>query len=148
MSQISRYPVSKIVYERILEIFFGIIVRIRTKKEAERFLSDFLTPTERVMLAKRLAIAFLLERNYDQRTIARVLRVSTTTVSRVSLMKKIGGSGYEKMIRKLMRDEKLEQFLLGVAKAIASAASVGSKGTRGWRYLRQEIEKEINKKPF
>lgn len=148
MTQVSRYPISKKVYERILEIFLGILVKIKTKKEAQKFLEDFLTPTEQVMLTKRLAIAFLLEKSYDHRTICRVLRVSAGTVARVNLTKKYGGEGYEKMISKLMRDERMEDFMLGVAEAISKIGSVGGKGSRGWRYLRREIEKKRKEKPF
>lgn len=148
MTQVSRYPISKAVYERVLEIFFGILVRIKTKSEAEQFIHDFLTPTERVMLTKRLAIAFLLEKGYEHRTICRVLRVSAATIARVNLVKQYGGEGYQRMISKLMRDEKIKDFLLGVAEAVSRMGSVGGKGSGGWRHLRREIEKERTKKPF
>lgn len=148
MTQISRYPISKAVYERIVEVFFGILVRIKTKKEARQFLEDFLTPTEQVMLTKRLAIAFLLEKSYDHRTIAKVLRVSSGTIARVNLVKKYGGDGYQKMIGKLMRDELIEDFLLGVAQAISALGGLGGKGSGSWRYLHREIEKKRKEKTF
>jgi len=148
MTQVSRYPISKKIYERILEIFFGILVKIKTKSEAKRFIQDFLTPTEQVMLAKRLAIAFLLEKDYDHRTICKVLRVSVATIARVNLAKKYGGEGYQKMIQKLIKDERVEDFMLGVAEAITKIGSVGVKGSSGWRYLHKEIEKKRKEKPF
>jgi len=148
MTQISKYPVSKTVYKRILEIFLDVFVKIKTKREAEQFLKDFLTPTERVMLAKRLAIAFLLEKGYDHRTIVKLLRVSSGTVARVNFIRKYGGEGYQKMIAKLMKEEQIENFLLSIAKAISTLGSVGGKGSSGWRYLRQEIEKKKKEKPF
>ena len=37
-------------------------IEIKNKEEADQFISDFLTPTEKIMLAKRLAIAFYLKR--------------------------------------------------------------------------------------
>ncbi len=61
MTQVSKYPISDLVYQRILEIFFETLVGIKTKAEAYQFIKDFLSPTEQTMLSKRLAIAFLLE---------------------------------------------------------------------------------------
>lgn len=148
MTQVSRYPISKAVYERILEIFLGILVRIKTKKEAQRFLEDLLTPTEQVMLAKRLAIAFLLEKDYDHRTITKVLRVSSGTIARVNLVKKYGGEGYQKMISKLMRDERMKDFLFKVGEALSGQFGKSSKGGSTWRYLHKEIEKKRKEKPL
>ena len=113
MTQVSKYPISKTVYERILEVFFKVFMRINTKTEAEEFIKDFLTPTEQIMLAKRLAIAFLLEKNYDFRTIGRILRVSLTTIARVNLMRKYGDQGYQRMIGKLLQEEKVKDFFTG-----------------------------------
>lgn len=149
MAQVSKYPISDKVYKRILEIFFKTFVEIKTKGEAKQFMEDFLTPTEQIMLAKRLAIAFLLEKDYDFRTISKILRVSTTTIARVNLMRKYGGQGYQRMIKKLLREEKIKDFLLQVGESIAEVAGKGrGKGTGSWRYLRKELEKKRGEKPF
>ncbi|MBM3208820.1 hypothetical protein FJZ40_00805 [Candidatus Shapirobacteria bacterium] len=148
MTQISKYPISDSVYERIVEIFFKSLVRIQTKDEAERFVRDFLTPTEQVMLAKRLSIAFLLEKGYDFRTICQILRVSLTTIARVNLAKKYGGKGYKMMIEKLLREEAIKGFLLKAGEVLAKAGTYGTKGTDTWRYLHQELRKKQKRKPF
>jgi TrpR-related protein YerC/YecD len=148
MTQISKYPISDSVYGRIVEIFFKSLVRIRTKEEAERFVKDFLTPTEQIMLAKRLAIAFLLEKGYGFRTICRILRVSITTVARVNLTKKYGGRGYKMMIDKLLKEEAIKDFLLKAGEILAKVGTYGTKGTDAWRYLHQELKSKRKRKPF
>jgi len=148
MAQVSKYPVSKAVYERILEVFFRVFVRINTKDEAEEFIKDFLTPTEQIMLAKRLAVAFLLEKNYDFRTIGRILKVSLTTIARVNLMRKYGGQGYHRMIAKLLQEEKVKDFLFRVSEAMSGQLSKSRKGGEVWRYLHKELEKRRKEKPF
>jgi len=150
MTQISKYPVSNQVYERILEIFYKSLVEIKSKDEGKKFIKDFLTPTEQVMLAKRLAIAFLLEKDYDFRTIGKILRVSLTTIARVNLLRKYGGQGYSQMIKKLLKEERVKDFLLKVGESLSGIVSKGEKGSGAWRYLNQEIKKKQfkNKKPF
>jgi len=148
MAQVSKYPISNTVYERILEIFFKSLVGIETKDEAQRFVKDFLTPTEQIMLAKRLAIAFLLEKEYDFRTIIRILRVSMATVARVNLVRKYGGQGYQRMIGKLLREEKVKDFLLRVSEVLTGTVGSKEKGSGAWRYLHQEIKRKRKEKPF
>lgn len=150
MTQVSKYPISDLVYQRILEIFFETLVGIKTKEEAIQFVKDFLSPTEQIMLSKRLAIVFLLEKDYDFRTIARVLRVSTTTVSHVNLMRKYGSQGYKIMIEKILSEEKVKEFLLKAGEVVTGETGKGGKGTGVWRYLNQEIKKKQfkNRKPF
>lgn len=150
MTQISKYPIPDSTHQRILEIFFGTLVRIKSKEEAYQFVKDFLTPTEQIMLSKRLAIAFLLEKDYDFRTISKVLRVSTTTISHVNLMRKYGSRGYKTMIEKILSEEKVKDFLLKVGEAVTSGVEKREKGSGAWRYLNQEIKKKQfkNKKLF
>lgn len=150
MTQVSKYPIRNVIYERILEIFLKTLTKIDSKTEAQQFIKDFLTPTERIMLSKRLAIAFLLEKDYDFRTISEMLRVSMSTVARVNLMRKYGGRGYQRMIRKLLREEKVKDFLIKAGEAITGVAGKSTKGGSGWRYLHYELKKKRRKrkKPF
>ncbi len=150
MAQVSKYPISNKVYERILEVFLKTLVKIESKDEANQFIKDFLTPVEQIMLSKRLAIAFLLEKDYDYRTIRRILRVSGATIARVNLMRKYGGQGYQKMINKLLREEKVNDFLLRVGEVLTGIPVKGAKGGSEWRYLHYELKKKRSerKKPF
>lgn len=148
MAQVSKYPISNAVYERILDIFFKTLIKIKTKSEANQFIKDFLTPTEQIMLSKRLAIAFLLEKEYDFRSISKILRVSLGTIASVNLMRKHGGQGYQKMIGKLLREEKVKDFLIQVSEVASGQLGRSRKGGGAWRYLHKELEKKGKRKPF
>lgn len=147
MTQVSKYPISDKIYQRILEIFLKSLVEIKTSDEAQHFVKDFLSPVERLMLSKRLAIAFLLEKNYEFREISRLLRVSLTTVARVSLMRKIEGEGYKKIINKLLREEQIDKFFLQAGESLSGLMAEG-KGSGTWRYLNQELKNKRTKRPF
>lgn len=147
MAQVSKYPISDKVYQRILENFLKTLVEIKTKDEAQEFIKDFLTPTEQIMLAKRLSIALLLEKGYEYRTICKVLRVSFPTVASVSLMRKIDGRGYQLMLKRLLTDEKIKDFLLQIGESLTELMSKG-KGSGTWRYLHQELKTKRREKQF
>lgn len=67
--------------------FFKIFVKrfsgLGDKRKVEDFFGYFLTPTEQITLAKRLAIAFLLIKKCDYRMITKILRVSSSTIGSV-----------------------------------------------------------------
>ena len=60
MSQVSKYPVSKDVSDRMFEVFQMTISSLNNKEDIEEFFDEFLSPIEKIMLAKRLSIAVLL----------------------------------------------------------------------------------------
>ncbi|MFH1841063.1 MAG: Trp family transcriptional regulator [Candidatus Shapirobacteria bacterium] len=110
MTQVSRRPLAVEIEKRIFDLFLEAVATATTKDRVEDFLGALLSPTEKVMLAKRLAIAFLLFKNYDQRTISRWLKVSLTTVSKVSLTLGHSQSGYWPVIDKIVKSEKMADF--------------------------------------
>ncbi|MDO8461171.1 MAG: Trp family transcriptional regulator [bacterium] len=150
MTQVSKYPISKEVYDRIFEIFLKVLVKIKDPIEAEEVTQSLLTPTERIMLAKRLSIAFLLAKGYKFREIQKVIKVSLATVASVNFVRQYGSVGYKKIIEKIMQEEKVRDFLEKAVIKILSAPASSTKGGGTWRYLKQEVEKEKekNRKPF
>lgn len=147
MTQVSKYPISKEVADRIFDLFLKTFVEIKNKSDADEFISDLLTPTEKIMLAKRLAIAFMLEKGYDYRTIQRILRVSSPTITSVNIARQYGSEGYKKLVKKIMAEEQLVDFFEeAVGKIIALPAQAKGKGTGTWRYLKEELDKHRKEK--
>lgn len=150
MSQISKYPISKNIADRIFELFLSTFTHLKNKQEADQFISDLLTPTEKIMLSKRLAISFLLERNYDYRTIQETLKVSTGTITSVNMARKLGSEGYKKVISKIMKKEALVKILEGSVIKLLSVPAGLEKGSGTWTYLKAQAKKNKfkNKKAF
>lgn len=115
MPQVSKYLMDKETYERMFAVFWQTIGGLKGKKEAEEFFTDLLTPTEKVMLAKRLMIALFLTKGYEYREISRTLKVSFSTIALVNNWLKTEASQtfkekLEALIRKEKRKEKLEDI--------------------------------------
>jgi Trp operon repressor len=148
MTQVSRRPLAKEIEKRVFELFLEAVAEVKTKGQVEIFLKTLLSPTEKIMLAKRLAIAFLLYKGYGQRVISGWLKVSLTTVNHVSLIFKTEGAGYQLVIDKIVRSEKLAEFWQKIEGFIGEILPP-PKG-RDWSKRRQERyqQKLAGIKPF
>ncbi|KKU80920.1 hypothetical protein A2875_03705 [Candidatus Gottesmanbacteria bacterium RIFCSPHIGHO2_01_FULL_46_14] len=110
MTQVSRIRLPKAVEDQMHGALRKALADLRTEEEVGEFLEDLLTPTEKIMLGKRLAIAILLDKGYDQRTIHSIMKVSVTTVSSVNYWLKQRGKGYRRVIDKMKSQEQWKQF--------------------------------------
>jgi len=110
MSQVSRNPLSKESNYEIQATLWWLLARLNSDSDIKIFLNGLLTKTEKIMLAKRLAIAFLLNKNYNHRDIRDALKVSTATVSKIKeAIDKTEGS-YEIFIKKLEKRNELKKL--------------------------------------
>lgn len=115
MAQISKRYLSWDVQNKISGTLLEAISQVKDKKEAALFVNDLLTPTERVVLAKRLAIAVLLLKGWGYDGIQNFLKVSSDTVGKVSLIVK-SNQGYRRVVDKMMRTEAGREFWRDVVK--------------------------------
>lgn len=95
------------------------------------------------MLAKRLSIAVLLAKGYGYSSIAKILRVTPSTIATVSISLKYSGKGYKKMVGKVLQDESINAFWQKIEDILSYIPP--SKGS-DWKYQRKKYEKEKRKK--
>ena len=126
MPQISRKPLSKNKLDKIFEIFFKSFASLKNPSDIQKLLSDLLGPVERTMLAKRLAIALLLHKGYSYEAIKGTLHVSQETIARVNISLNYGGNGYQLVIKKILREEKLNEIFEKVEDATIAALPISS----------------------
>ena len=119
MTQLSKRPVDKDVYNSIRDDFLWVLQSIRNPQDVKAFYYDFFTKTERVMFAKRLAVAMMLHKQFSYEDIVYILHVSTSTINRVSEWLDKGGEGTKKFLEKRMRSEEMEDFWKKVGKTLA-----------------------------
>ncbi len=143
MAQVSRYPVHKDVEKRIFEIFESSISHLKNSVDIQDFLADFLSPVEKIMLAKRLSIAVLLAKGFTYPSIQKILRVTPSTIAMVSVSLKYSGRGYKKIVAKIMKDEKIDAFWQNIEDLLSNIPP--SKGS-DWSYYKKEFEKNKREK--
>lgn len=110
MPQISKNPIHKDVFFNIRDDFLWVLSEIRTSGDVKTFFYDFFTKTERIMLAKRFAVAMMIQEGYQYTDIQYILHVSTSTITNVAHILDQGAPGMKRIITKLAREEKSEAF--------------------------------------
>src|SRR3989344_8936651 len=82
----SRFILSDDLLEKLFDLFFEVVGNKSSKDEFRKIFIDLLTPAERIMLAKRVAIVYLLMKKIEYDNICDRLKVSPTTVAKYSLL--------------------------------------------------------------
>ena len=85
---------------------------ISNMDEEERFtgiMNELLSPTEKIMIAKRVAIIYLLMKNVDYLIISDVLKVSSTTIAKFHTIM-IDGKEIKSILEGLIGNEKIIDF--------------------------------------
>lgn len=105
MPHISKRKLKKEQFEKIYEKLVLIFNNAGENKKSRLILEEFLTPTEKIMLAKRLAIIFMLNEKVSIHHISDALFVSPSTVDRISLRHQFGEYSHISEITKKNRPE-------------------------------------------
>ncbi len=148
MTQVSRRFLDTKTQNYIIQTFIAAAGKLSSPLLTQAFLQDLLTPTEQIMLAKRLCIAYMLEKKYPQRAIADTLRLSTTTITRVSTVLKSKSIGYKKVIGAMLVDEKISDFFNKLDTMIGKLIPPPKSGSWKEHYKRKWEYENSKIKPF
>ncbi len=108
------------------------------KREADILFKELLTETEKMMLAKRLAIIYMLSEGVSEYYISETLFVSPSTVSRISLSYESGRCSY---IQKIIKKNK-ETVWQAIEKIISYSVEMHT-GKGRWKWF-NEMQKKHN----
>lgn len=90
MPHISSKKINPLLSEKAFKKFISILGKANEKNYFSLVAEELFTSTEKIMLAKRIAIILLLSDKIPQDRIVNVLKVSPSTVSKMSLKLEIG----------------------------------------------------------
>jgi TrpR-related protein YerC/YecD len=93
----------------MLNDFFNMVVKLKTAKDAANFFKDLLTPSESLMLIRRIAIAKMLLEGWNFEDIRKKLKVGYNTISSVNRWLHSGFGGYLNEIGKIKNKKELRQ---------------------------------------
>ncbi len=104
---------------------FELVLGKMDKDETNTFLFSLLSDTERLMIAKRLAISIMLHEGITQSSIAEALCVTRETVNRIDLAMMKKPKGFEAAFAKIRADavmQELKKTLIRLASYSIKAA--------------------------
>lgn len=112
MTHVSKRKIERKVEWQIVDAFMNALFSTSVTRGKAR-VHSILTPTERIMLAKRLAVITMLERDQSYYRIAQTLNVSISTITR--LHKRLATGDFDPLCRVFGRNlsflDYLEVFL-------------------------------------
>lgn len=132
MPPISRFKVKDLVLEKLFKLFFEVVGNTHNINEFELVLSDILSPVERIMIAKRIAIIYLLTKKIDYIIICDVLKVSPSTVAKFSFLSE-KSQGVIPILKRIVSSEKIGQFLEEFLLTILGPGVPGVNWRDAWR---------------
>lgn len=103
MTKVSRLPLRLDVWERIFNLYIETLADLKDPKELSKFINSFYTPTEKIVLAKRLALMVLLAKGQRYDDIRQILKISPPTIARMSLKVKYENEGITPIIEKIFK---------------------------------------------
>lgn len=109
MTQLSKIKVSERVLERLYKLFFQTVGNQYSFEDFQKISDDLFSRTEQLMIAKRIAIFYLLIKEIDQYTISKTLKVSSSTIAKFSFIKS-RSYGIVPFLNKVVRNEKIKHF--------------------------------------
>lgn len=101
----SKYKLRPEVWNKVFNLFTTSLSSIKNKNNFEVFLNDFLSPTEKIILAKRFAIAVLLAKGNKYEQIKSLLHVTSATISKVSMSLKYNDKGINETIKVTLKKD-------------------------------------------
>lgn len=112
MSRISKHPNEQVVENKVYEIFINSVKNINQTEEVVSFLKDLLSPQERVMIAKRIGVAYLLlQDKYTYYDIKKALKVSFGTIAKIHTVLALQGEGFRKTLGKIILKKNIKNSL-------------------------------------
>lgn len=112
-----------------MRAFTQTLVKISDDALLRRFLDDLLSPTEKLMLSKRLMAAVLLQRGYSGGVVCRVLKMSKTTVWLLQRELVKSGEGYRKVFDRFFREARGQRILAAIERFL-DAVTLPVKGSK------------------
>jgi len=80
MPQVSKRFLKKEKLNKIFTLFFDLIADIDDKNKAEKVVDELLTPTEKIMVAKRIACLYLVSKKIPPTIISDSIKLSSSTI--------------------------------------------------------------------
>jgi len=130
MPHVSSKKLKKENLQKLYNEFSIALEKSAQKSWIKFFLNDFLTHTEKIMLAKRFAVIYLLSKDIPTSYIADSLCMSSTTILRMSLKYDIGR--YSSLLRAIKKEDKNIWIIL---EKILRAGLPPRAGRGRWKFL-------------
>jgi Trp operon repressor len=112
MPPVSGRYLKKELQDKITSLFLAGLAQVKSKDKAKYFFEAIFTDSERKMLAKRFAVFYLLEKNIPQDEIAGILKMSTSSITRLNYKWKSLSKAHKEAMNKIMLRNEVKNLFI------------------------------------
>ena len=135
MAHISKYKLKPQTYDKLFQLFFEVMTSSRSRGDFNKLMNDLLSPVERIMIAKRIVLVYLLIKEIDYRIICRTLKVSSTTVAKFKLLIE-RSEGLVPLLSRTVRNDKIKLFMIDLINDLMPPGQYGTNWSSAWHRRR------------
>jgi len=110
----SRHIIKKEVLKGIYQLFFEVVSKGKNKNDFFQIFDEIISPSEKIMIAKRVAIIYLLANKINIREIVNTLKVSSATVAKYVLLFSNHESRLINIFKIILKNRKVKNFLIDI----------------------------------
>jgi len=132
MVRLSRLKLDDKVLNKLSILLFEVVGKTNDSNKFSGIMRDLLSSSERIMLAKRIAIIYLLLKKIDYLTICDVIKVSPSTVAKFSLLLE-KSEEVTQTFSSILRQEKVLNFVEGIFNDLFAPGTIGVNWSNAWR---------------
>jgi len=132
MVNVSKKKLQKDVLNQINNRLVETVAVLKTNDSTKNFINDLLGESEKIVLAKRLSIVFMLQENISWYRISTLLKVSDTTVKKIAV--KIDRGGYKNILKIVKQKKNRRAFWAGM-EVIVRCGMPPIVGKGRWNFL-------------
>ncbi|KKS32548.1 MAG: hypothetical protein UU93_C0006G0027 [Candidatus Amesbacteria bacterium GW2011_GWA2_42_12] len=128
MSPLSKWPLTTDEQIRIRNLFLNELVKISDKDEMESLMKSLLSESEYFMVAKRLVAFVLIDKDYSDVQIAKMLHLTRATVNKFRTIYKYSRERRDpvvKVVERMKISEAMKNLLKEVLLKYAIPAALG-----------------------
>jgi len=118
MTHVSKHPLKEPVKKQIDAQLLDTFIAQTSPGDFRRLLKELFTPAEMILYAKRMAVIALLHKNCSAYEISMILKVSSSTVTRINRYRSVGRYGH---IETMLERKAYRHSLLGFIESVLSA---------------------------
>lgn len=138
MTQVSKHRLNQQVYTKIFSLFPKFLGRLSRKGQETEVIEALFSRVEQTMIAKRIAISFMLIKGYTYEQISSKLKVSYGTIGKIAEITKKANSHFTEELQNMSKEDSFSDFLNAIGYKIA--VMLPPKGGN-WSTWRRNIEK-------
>ncbi|MCL4374953.1 Trp family transcriptional regulator [Patescibacteria group bacterium] len=115
MVYVSKKKLPDQIWEKIYQVFLKVMDSSVNAGKFHECVDEIFSPSEKIMIAKRITVIYLLVKGVDPPIIADTVKVSTATVAKFALLSFQPNSRLAELMRSLLKKEKLANFFENLA---------------------------------